>query len=169
MWRRTSTVLAIVLLVALTGCSAGDDNSASPGDTVQPATGDDSGSDGDAPESAGGGDTSPTQSDGSPAGAGEDFPIAIPNGWEIDIHAEIGLTGSGGVQLLYPDDEFDTLVAFYDQWTSDQTDEYAKSEADDLILFTRMDSPAYTIAVTGNHEERGDRFTLLQLSVGNEG
>lgn len=45
MWRRNNTALAVVLLLALTGCSSGDDNSASPEETAASADGTGAGTD----------------------------------------------------------------------------------------------------------------------------
>ncbi|MGA7227485.1 MAG: hypothetical protein WBZ40_08255 [Acidimicrobiia bacterium] len=155
-------LLAIFAILVATGCSSGDD--ATTTDETQGQTTDSGGADDDGGTTSGGAGTSGDL----PSSVPDDFPIAIPQGWEIDIHAEIGLTG-GVTQLLYSKDEFANIVAFYDDWTGSQPDEYAKTETADRVIFTRLETPTYLITVERDHEERGETWTLLQASGSTSG
>jgi hypothetical protein len=162
----------VVLLVAAFGILS---SACGPGDSSTETTGANQPADnGGVADGSGGGDGSDDGNgrgtdgpgpgnDGLPDSVPEDFPIAIPPGWSIDINAEIGLSASAAF-LLYPSGDFDAIVDFYDEWTTSQPDEYARTEAGDQVIYTRMETPTYLISVTRNHEERDQTWTLLQAS-----
>ncbi len=163
--------LAILLVMALTlvGCSSGDDASPTTQATNQSAD-DDGSSDGGNNE----GDTNEGTSDSGstsgdlPPSASENFTVGIPQGWEIDILDEIGLSDASGAQLLYDQNAFDDIVAFYDQWIVGQSAEYARTEIDGDLIYQRLETPAVIITVTRNHEERGEVFTYLLIAGGTD-
>jgi len=147
-------------MLLVVACSGGDESSSSTSTTAQGNDTNINDNSGDAER----GDTPASFADGLPSGAGEDFPIAIPEGWLIDIHGRAGLTMSGSVQVLYALDEYDTIVGFYDEWTADQPDDYVRSEADTSVLFL-LASPIHTINISNDYEERGNRYTILQVNA----
>lgn len=164
--RRVLIPLIVMLLIAA-GCGSGDDGSATTPQSPNQATG----SGGGGGDGNGSGDASPPAAgNDQPVGAGEDFPVAIPEGWEVDLLGALEAEGasgfSGGVQLLYPADQFDELVTFYDRWTEEQPDEYAKSEvADTDVVYLRLEAPTYTISLTRNFEDQGNQYTFLLVAV----
>jgi hypothetical protein len=101
---------------------------------------------------------------GLPVGADEDFPIAIPDGWVIDFYEELGLTVAGTVQVFYPADDFDEIVTFYSDWTNRQADEYARIDTGDTVVF-QAGSPIRRIAISGNYDEGGERYTMVQAAA----
>lgn len=104
-------------------------------------------------------------------GAGADFPIPIPAGWLLDQYAELeaqGVSLSGGVALEYANEDFDTLVVFYDEWTAEQPDEYVRGEEEDTIVYTKT-SPLTQIFISKDFEGLDGRFiTLLTISTTSE-
>jgi hypothetical protein len=160
-----ATAAAAVLLVG-SGCSGDDDaaSDASPAD-VDTGTDGEAGTD-DADASSGG-------SGGSPAGdlpdsVRDDFPVAIPEGWTVDLNAEVGITGGGAAHLLYPNDDFDRIVAFYEDWTDAQPDDYSRTDAPtengEGVIFTPLTGTG-TISITSDEQERGETVTRLLASA----
>lgn len=156
-----------VLVLIVTACGGGDG-----GETTAPASdqtsgdrsNDDGGSgDGDASGGGDGGSRAALGSGDLPSSVPDDFPIAIPSGWEVDVNAEIGLTVSAP-RLLYPADAYDDIVAFYDEWTEAQAEEYARTEGPDSITYTGHAGSPRLIAVTRDHEERDQTWTQLVAS-----
>jgi hypothetical protein len=146
---RIALACLVVLMTVATGCGGSGE------DVAPTAPSGDGSQTGDA-GSAGGA--------GLPDSAADDLSVDVPDGWEIDLLGEIGMTNTTGVQLLYPADNFASVVAFYDDWTESQDEEYAKSEDGDLVLYTSTGSVS-TISVTRGHEERDQTWTLLQVST----
>ncbi len=91
--------------------------------------------------------------------------MAIPGGWDKDILADLGLTQTTGAQLLYPREDFDRIVAFYDQWTADQSDDYLKTEGPDIVVFSGTESPIFTISVSRDIEEGDTLYTQLLVVI----
>lgn len=151
--------------MGVTGCSGSDEGTPTTAGSEQPADNGDDASGNDETNDAG--DTAPpASSDDGPVGTDEDFPVPVPAGWEIDIYGELaeqGATVSSGVQVLYPAEHFDSIVAFYDDWTTSQPTEYSRTVAGDQILYIGMESPIYWITVTANEEQRDQTWTLLQV------
>lgn len=164
-------LFAVVLAAAACGGDNGSDpptssSDQSPDDNSVDNGGTDDGGDEDGSSNAG--NTSSPSGTAFPEGIDEDFPVSVPAGWEIDIYEELaeqGVTVSAGVQVLYANDEFGRIVAFYDDWTGTDTADYVRSEAGDMIIYSRTESPVYTITVTKNHEERDSLFTYLLITV----
>ncbi len=152
-------MLASVLVACGSDGEAPDTTGAASGTTT--VTGDGSGGTDDTGGSSDGGSTSGGNS-GLPPSVVADFPVAIADGWVIDIHAEIGLVNASGVQLLYPDGDRERLVAFYEEWTADQATSYAKTEADEFVVFSNLETGG-TITITPNHEERDQTFVHLLI------
>lgn len=158
-------LFAVVLVVAACG---GDDSADPPApdpdlssEDSSTDTGDtDDGADNDDGDGAPG---TPPASGDLPDSVPDDFPIAIPSGWEVDFNSEIGLTVSSP-RLLYPADAYNDIVAFYEEWTDAQPEEYARAEGPQGVIFTRMESPPYIITITPDHEERDATWTLLVAS-----
>lgn len=137
------------------GNGNGDDGGSDDGDSGNAGTGGEDDSSGAAPDS---GDL--------PASVPDDFPIAIPPGWEVDLNGEIGLTVSAP-RLLYSADAYDEIVAFYDEWTAAQPEEYSRGEDPQGGGVTYTGGPEGSvrlITVTANHEERDATWTLLHAS-----
>jgi hypothetical protein len=149
---RSLRLLAITFVVLAVACGGDDDaaptSAAVPGGNTA-AAGD---------ESA----TASTAGDDQPVGVDEDYPVAVPGGWTIDILGRAGLDVSSQVQVLYPLDEFDEVVAFYDQWTDDQPGDYVRSETATGVIF-RLVEPFRQIAVTNDYKEQGEQYTALQI------
>lgn len=155
---RVIPALLIIMAMIVAGC--GSDDGAAPDPTEQ-SSGGGTGDGGDA-------DSSDSAAGDLPKSVPEGFPVAIPAGWEIDVNEEMGLTVSAA-RLLYSSDEYDNLVAFYDEWTGSDSSEYSRTEASDSIIYTRLESPTYLISITRDHEERDQTWTLLQASGSVEG
>jgi hypothetical protein len=153
-------IVGIVAVALLVSCGDGDDETS----PTAPAT---SGSVGTAGEADGGDTPAPAAGD-LPTGAGEDFPIAIPDGWVVDFHGRSGLTVARAVQVYYPADDFDRIVAFYDDWTEGQPDEYTRTEAGDAARFIRATTPVRQITVTRNVPDQGEQYTMLQANAASE-
>lgn len=147
-------------LVAV-ACSSGDGAaSTTQEDAAAGSTGQ---SDTDAPDT-----NTPSGGENATSEGFDELPVGIPDGWEIDILGEIGFISTDGAQLLYPADDFENVVAFYDQWTADQPEEYAKTETEDQVIYSRMVSPTYFITVSRGHEERGELYTHLLVAAPQE-
>lgn len=180
MRHRYAVVVAVLALVPLAACSSGDDEPAGQADADADADAsatDDAGDNGgDADDGGGaddGGDTGandqgPTAGPGSdrPGSVREDYPVPFPAGWEIDIQGEIGMSEMSSAQLLYPNDEYDDIVAFYDGWFESQPDEFARSVVGDQVVYQLLGETYYQISVLPDHEERDGIWTLLQVTGG---
>lgn len=149
-----TTFAPLIVVTSLVACGGGDETSDADRTTSGTSNG---GVDGAA--------ATAVQSNGDrPSGAGEDFPVAIPDGWVIDIHGRAGLEIQNQIQVLYPLDQFESVVAFYDQWTTEQPADYNRSDTDETVLF-RLASPLHQIAISNNYEEQGQRYVVLQITV----
>lgn len=162
---RSGLYLVLVLAMVASGCSSTGGDTASP-QSIEQADGGNDGdqADVDAADSPGG----LTSNDDAPQSLIEDFPVEIPGGWVVDIHGEIGMTNTNGAQLLYPADAFDSLVAFYDEWTESQADEYARTKVGEQVIYTGTESSVSTISITANQQERDQTWTLLQVFASDE-
>lgn len=170
--RLTTAVLISTLLVA-SACSSGDDDTAdddaaaddadeSTEAPTAPADGDSADSDADA-----GNDMAPAAAAGEiPAGVDADFPVPFPEGWVIDTQEALAGMTMGAASVLYTTDDLDRIVAFYDDWTSDQAD-ISRTDADDSVRYVRAD-PIMTITVVADFEYEGGTYTALQVSAASE-
>jgi hypothetical protein len=181
---RICNALAAALLVAvpLAGCSSGDDDSARSDPGEQPTeAGDGEAGDGEgssATSDAGSAGVGDTDGDGGGVGRAsgsdrpdsvrEDFAVPFPSGWVVDIQGDIGLTDMSGAQLLYPNEAYDDVVAFYDDWVESQPDESARTDLEGQIVYQLLGEVFYQITVIPDHEERDETWTLLQVSGGAE-
>lgn len=164
---RTLSTLFFVVVLVVTACG-GDDSADPPAPNPDQTSvvsstangGRDEGADNDAGDD--GSETPPASGD-LPASVPDDFPIAIPPGWEVDLNGEIGLTVSSP-RLLYPADQYNDIVAFYEEWTDAQPEDFARTEAPQGVTFTRMETPPYIITITPEYEERDATWTLLNAS-----
>lgn len=143
----------IVLVTVAAGCGGAADDTTS---TTPQA--------GNTQTSAGGS----TGGNGAPPSVSDDFAVDIPDGWQIDLLGEIGMTNTSGVQLLYPADSFTRVVDFYDDWTESQDKTFTRSEDGDLVTFL-VPGVTYTISITRGHESHGQTWTLLQVAAPPEG
>lgn len=171
---KPSKLLAVlfVLVLIATACGGGDDNGSTANPDSDQTSGNEETSDGGSDEGDGGedgGDSAPSASGTAfPEGIDEDFLVPVPAGWEIDIYEELaeqGVTLSGGVQVLYPNDDFDRIIAFYDEWTEQDTVDHVRSEVADTIVYSRMEAPISQITVQRNYEERDGTWTFLVITV----
>ena len=96
----------------------------------------------------------------------EDFLIPIAAGWEVDIQGDIGLTNVSGAQLLYPNDAYDDIVAFYDDWFESQPVEFGRSVVGERVFYQLLGDSIYQVNVLPDHEERGQTWVALQVSGG---
>lgn len=82
----------------------------------------------------------------------EDFPIPIPDGLLLDAHADAGISISSQRALFYENGDFDRIVAFYDDWTSDNG-EWSRTEAAGSVAYQRLDTETlWSIVVTPDHD-----------------
>lgn len=141
--------VGIELLAALTlllGACGGDDDSAS-GDAATADDGGDSGSS-DAGASAVVGDSGDRNSDA----ADDDFPIPRPDGLVLDALADSGIPSPGQRQLYYEADDFDRVVAFYDDWTVEDGG-WTRAESSGNVVFSGSDTERVrTISITPDHD-----------------
>lgn len=163
---RLPTLLLVFALVA-SACGGGDSGGTpDSGQATETASGD---NDGGAAPTAGGFSKEDSRADA--AGAGADFPIPIPGGWQLDQFAELAEEGvilSDGVALEYSTDDFDELVAFYDEWTAEQQDGYVRGEEADTVVYTKT-SPLTQILISRNFEGfDGRSITFLSISATSE-
>jgi len=155
MTKTRGTFLLAALGIVAAACSPGGGATPSTPTSQQPAQSDQ------------GGDTAPAAVPGAdiPSSVRDGFPVVIPGGWDKDILADLGLTETTGAQLLYPRGDFDRIVAFYDEWTADQSGDYLKTEGPDIVVFTSMEPPNVTISVGRDAEEGGILYTQLLVAV----
>ena len=102
-----SAMLALALVLASCGSSSGDgESSAVPSGDVSRTIDDEDASNGGSDSDAG-----PSTASTSEVDLG-DFPVSAPPGAESVISA-----GRGRIQsLVYPVDQYDSIVAFYEEW-----------------------------------------------------
>ncbi|MDJ0771199.1 MAG: hypothetical protein QNJ12_20595 [Ilumatobacter sp.] len=146
--RGTIGVLAALALVGVAGCGGDDDDAGSdPADAE--ASGSDAGGDGGDDSTDAGGDSSGGAGDSDDAGGavdssgsadtgGGDFPIPAPDGLILDALVDAGIPMDSQRQLYYPNDDFDRLVAFYDDWIS-QNGEWARTEVEGSVIYQSFD------------------------------
>ena len=140
-------VMAVVMLLAVS-CGGDDDASddvATPGGGVDATTDADGSDDGDG---AGSGDAGTGGgSDGGEAGSTAGG-VPFPAGGR-DVLAEAGLSIDSQVQLFYPQDRFDELVAYYDDYTSSLPGEVFRTESGAVIVYQVFDEgSALTATIT---------------------
>lgn len=141
-------VVAVGVLAALSLSACGGDDAASP-DTDPPAT--DVAADSGASDAADNG--GPVASgDSSTDTAEDDFPIPRPDGLVLDALADSGIASPGQRQLYYLADDFDRVVAFYDDWTAGD-DAWTRTESGGIVVYSGIDTERIrTITITPDHD-----------------
>lgn len=168
--RRWLLLLVIGLLVTTTACSSGEDSgptTQAPDQETDNGGGEESDAEGEGGTS--GGDSGSSGNSEPPASLSDDFAVGIAPGWVFDVLGDIGMTNTTGVQLYYPEGAFDEVVAYYDDWTSSQSVDYARTEMDGEVIYQSMETPIVLITVTPAYEERGETYTYLLISAGEDG
>jgi hypothetical protein len=136
-----------VAIVALAGCGSDDDAGGGAGSA----------------EAGGGASTEPIgdgegDSGGSSGASGSgsvdvgDFPIPAPDGVVLDALADAGIPMDSQRQLYYANGDFDRVVAFYDDWTS-QNGVWSRGEAEGTVVFRDISGEALqSISVTPDQD-----------------
>lgn len=153
--RLSSCLLVLALILA--GCGSDDGATTSQAGPTSDGSGSSDGGQGAGSELPESGDL--------PESLADDFAVAIAPGWEFDILGDIGMTNTTGAQLLYPQDAFDEVVAFYDDWTASQAVDYTRTEIDDDVVYQSTETPIIVITVSANYEERDQVFTYLLIAT----
>mgnify|MGYP003116649691 CR=1 FL=1 len=167
---RHAAVVVALALAPLAACSSGDDEPAADADVDAPAT-EDGGGAGDDDGGAGAADdqgSAARPGSDRPDSVRDDYPVPFPSGWELDIQGDIGMTDASSAQLLYPNDAYDDIVAFYDDWVEAQPDEFARSVVGEQVIYQLLGELYYQISILPDHEERDGTWTLLQVTGGVE-
>lgn len=165
--RRLLPLFAVVAILAFTACNSSDDmaqsTTTSDSETAN-GGGNEGGGEGDGGSDAGSGSSGNSE---PPASLSDDFAVGIAPGWVFDALGDIGMTNTTGVQLFYPNDSFDEVVAYYDDWTGSQSVEYARAEVGDDVVYQSMETPIILITVSPEHtyESQGETFTFLLIAV----
>jgi hypothetical protein len=148
-WRVIVGLLAVAAVLGLAAC--GDDAGSDPaipgsdaGDDVTTETGNDNGD----PDGSDG----QSNDGGTVDVGGGDFAIPAPEGLVLDALVDSGLDMEGQRQLYYENDDFDRVVAFYDDWTS-QNGEWTRGEAEGIVTFQSLDGDSLRwITITPDHD-----------------
>lgn len=143
--------VAVLAVLGLAACGGDDDagsvpaaSSSGAGDDASTEAGSDSGDSGGAGSSSNG--------DGTADAGDGDFPIPAPDGVVLDALVDSGLDMEGQRQLYYENDDFDRVVAFYDDWTS-RNGEWARGEALGKVSFTGLDGDLIRmITISPDHD-----------------
>jgi hypothetical protein len=163
-------LVLIVFLFALTSALTGCGSSGDAATTTVPSADDESTQDPGGGSDNGISDSGSSDDGGSaggtnlavPKGVGEDFPFPILDGWVIDVNGDIGIVNTAAASLLYPVEDFDRLVDFYQQWTDGEAAEYAKTESQEFVVFSNLETGA-TITIKPNEEYGDQTLTLLGI------
>ena len=145
----------------LAGCGDDDDASADTdaADTEQVDADDGASASGDDDATSGGGGGG-----GEPADLG-DFPIPAPPGSTEIARTEV--EGIVAVTLSVPVDSYDDVVAFYDDWTAADADEYQRVGAESGgVSWVRTSDPDNPGTIMLSAPLEGDSETVLSLTSG---
>lgn len=152
--RHTRSWLAIaVVLVALgfAGCGGDGDDAASDAADAVASGGDDAGDASPESGSESGGELD-SSNDGSDDSGGDDFPIAVPDGLLLDALADAGVPMDSQRQLFFEDDDFDRIVTFYDDWTT-ENGEWSRGESEGTVVYQQLDGDSIQmITVSPGHD-----------------
>lgn len=148
-------LVGVIALALIAGCGGGDD--------------DDESSDGDSGATV----AATTSSGGSGSGGGdtveiEPFSMPLPPG----VVHESSRTDIG-VLLFYPADDYDEIVAFFDEWTDSELEEYERFEKEDVVgvgwVWLDDATPQNrTIDVIKDFDGRGNFGTVTWVLVADE-
>jgi hypothetical protein len=123
MVRRLTTTAIVLAAVALVGCGGDDDDSGADGSSG-PAASSDSTADDSAEDDRGGGNGA-----GADAAADlGDFPIPAPPGSTLTFTNEIDDITAHTITV--PVGQMESAIAFYDDWTASEDDEYQRIVAE---------------------------------------
>lgn len=160
--RRVPILMTTVLvaLIVLAGCSSGGDGESADAASDTP-TADDSDGDGGADEGSDQGDGS---ADSSPTSDLAETPIPFPDG----VTFELART-EAGLSLYYPAEDADRLIAFYDEWTSAESDPYERLEpsatSTSWSYVSESDATLRIIAIEQNFDGGGNFGTVTSVQL----
>lgn len=156
--RRVAAAFALSTIV-IAGCGGDDDGSDAPADAGEEA---DPGGEPAAESDEGGGGAT---GDGVPVDLGG-FPIpGPPGGSNVQQIEQDGVTAYNITILA---GEFDTVVAFYDEWTSSQPDEYTRivAAAGGVSWLLSSPEPGQTRSILVSSAVEGQDTTFVSLTDG---
>ena len=160
---RGRSFLAAGVAVALLGAGCSDDDSSSGADSTEQA---DSGSDDGADSNEPAGDEGGSSDGGDSSPGTTDIGIPLPPGADAVATTEAGALTV--VQFIVPLDQQASTIAFYDDWTASQPDEYQRIEVDSGgVSWQNAPEPGAdgtVIAVLSPLE--GDDFVAVTLTNG---
>ncbi len=145
--RRTAWAVALIGILLLAACSTGDPSGTQAGGGTRDVTGS---------ESGGGGSTSSV----------DGMPVPLAPG------ADAVSTGTSGplttVLYVVPLDQQAATIAFYDQWTDAEPDEYLRTEAGSggVTWQNAPDADEDKIVIQVLSPLEGDDFVSVSLAVG---
>ena len=143
-------VLALIIALGLSGCGGGDGDEVTETDDANASS--DEGVEEDADDAEDG------EADGADAGSGDsddgDFPIPIADGVLLDVLADAGIESDGQRQLYYADEDFDRVVAFYEDYTT-SGGEWSSFESDGAVGFQRIDGEITEMITIAPNEDPG--------------
>jgi hypothetical protein len=138
-WRAAVGLLSVLAVLGLAACGGDDDEGSDAA-----VSGADDADDVSTEAGSGGGD--------SVDAGGGDFAIPAPDGLVLDALVDSGLDMEGQRQLYYDSDDFDRVVAFYEDWTSDNG-EWARAEAEGTVTFQGLDGDGIrSITISPDHD-----------------
>jgi hypothetical protein len=152
-------VIALGVFAAIVaGCGDSDDSgsTSSTDESVDSTT-----------DSDDGGDGGESSSVGAAVDLG-DFPIPVPPGVEVSPPIEtIGVTA---VNISFAVDDFDSVVAFYDDFTTSGSDEYQRVVADaGGVIYTLVSGePGEIQSILVSSPVPGDDTTFATLTAGTQ-
>lgn len=141
MVRTLPTSVVLVAALTLSGCGGGDDDDTRADDATSAASDDQAGgdSDDDAGDDAGNDASDAGSGDSSNGGAAADlgdFPIPAPPNSELVFTNELEDITAHTVTV--PIGDFESAIAFYDDWTSSESDDYQRVVAESGgVIWTR--------------------------------
>ena len=162
--RPTRFLVAVIAVVALLAGGCGDDD-----DSPSESTGQsDSGADTDDPSSDGA-----TDGGGESSGAGggtsvdtSDIAVPLPPGADAVARSDSGPLSL--VQFIVPLDQRESTIAFYDDWTESESDEYQRVEAEagGVSWQNAVEAGEDHVIIAVLAPLEGDDFVTVTLSVG---
>ncbi len=144
-WRRLASTGALALALLVAGCS---------------------GDEGDSGERGSPGSVDSGSSEGGGGADGDDFAVPLAAGAEAVARSESGLFTV--VQFIVPLAQRDAAIAFYDDWTQAQPDDYQRTASDGggVSWQNAPDAEADKIIIVVLAPLEGDDFVAITLTVG---
>ncbi|MCB1245714.1 MAG: hypothetical protein KDB69_00435 [Acidimicrobiia bacterium] len=84
--------------------------------------------------------------------------MAFPDGWARDTNDELGLVNPSAAAILYPTEDLPRIIAFYDEWTADQSAEFSKTESSEFTVYQNLETGA---SISIQIHEDGDTTYVL--------